>query len=96
MRIKSHLQHVCGVVQTNADSTAGVVQWVFSDDGPGVSPEVAGRLFRPFFSTRPSHAGLGLALARKIILLHGGRIEAANLPESGFQVRVSWPMPPAP
>jgi signal transduction histidine kinase len=67
------------------------VEWVIRDDGPGVATEMSHLLFTPFFSTRAGHAGLGLALARKWILSHGGRITAGNLPPGGFEVRVSLP-----
>lgn len=60
-----------------------------SDDGPGIAPENLGRLFVPFFTTRPKGHGLGLAVSQNIVLEHGGRIDARNR-ESGrgaqFQV----------
>lgn len=77
--------------QVGVDPAAGQVVWTVSDDGPGVPADFVPRLFAPFRSTRPGHAGLGLALARKIIEGHAGRISAANLPEGGFCVRVVLP-----
>jgi signal transduction histidine kinase len=72
------------------------IQWIISDDGPGVAAEHLDRLFTPFFSTRHGHPGLGLALAQKIANLHGGRISAENAPGGGFCVRVVLPVgPPA-
>jgi signal transduction histidine kinase len=50
------------------------------DNGPGIAPEVADRLFTPFVSARPTGTGLGLALSRSVIQEHGGRIEARNRP----------------
>jgi signal transduction histidine kinase len=69
----------------------GAVEWVVTDDGPGVPAELAERLSMPFFSTRAGHVGLGLALARKMVELHGGRMEAGNLGGGGFQVRAVLP-----
>ena len=45
------------------------------DDGPGIRPEVQGRLFDPFFSTRKGGTGLGLPISARIIDRHGGRLD---------------------
>jgi two-component system sensor histidine kinase MtrB len=70
--------------------------WRVSDDGPGVAPDSAEFLFRPFFTSRPGHCGLGLALTRKLAELHGGRARAENLPGGGFQVEIHFPAEPPP
>jgi signal transduction histidine kinase len=44
------------------------------DDGPGVPPEIAPRIFEPLVTGRPGGSGLGLALARRIAAAHGGSI----------------------
>jgi signal transduction histidine kinase len=62
------------------------------DDGPGVPPEIAPRLFTPFATSRPDGHGLGLALAQNIAVAHGGRIEAtSNAPRRGTTFRVWLP-----
>ena len=48
------------------------------DAGKGMTPEVAAKVFRPFFSTRQGGTGLGLATTRKIIEAHGGAIEVQS------------------
>jgi len=56
-------------------------RWVtFSviDHGSGVAPEVAERLFTPFFTTRSEGMGLGLSLCRTVIEQHGGALDFAN------------------
>jgi signal transduction histidine kinase len=45
-----------------------------ADDGPGVSPEIAPRIFDPLVTARAGGSGLGLALARRIAAAHGGSI----------------------
>lgn len=53
-------------------------RWVsFSvlDAGPGIAPDVAGRLFTPFFTTRSEGMGLGLSLCRTVIEQHGGALD---------------------
>lgn len=62
-----------------------------SDRGPGVPAAVRARLFEPFVSGRPGGVGLGLALARRVVLLHGGEIEAVDRPGGGTLVRLRLP-----
>jgi signal transduction histidine kinase len=54
-----------------------------SDDGPGISDEVAKRLFEPFFTTKPQGTGLGLSISRQIVEEHGGDLRWENRPGGG-------------
>ena len=50
------------------------------DNGPGIPFELQERIFHPYFSTRPGGTGIGLYLARQIILMHKGKISAISMP----------------
>ena len=73
---------------------AGGVKITIGDDGPGIDPADEERIFEPFFtrvsdgSTAHSGAGVGLAIARRAVELHGGLIRARNADEGGFVIEI--------
>ena len=56
----------------------GTLRVAVEDDGPGVPPEILPKLFTPFFSTKESGTGLGLALVAKIAGLHAGEVSVGR------------------
>jgi two-component system sensor kinase FixL len=69
---------VIEAVQLDADFITVSV----SDTGPGLAPEVAGRLFQPFTTTKETGMGVGLSICQSIVESHGGKIRAeANVPK---------------
>jgi signal transduction histidine kinase len=65
-----------------------------ADDGPGMPPEVAEKIFNPFFTTKAQGSGLGLAIVRKIVDAHEGRIDMTTADGRGTRFRVTLPVEP--
>jgi two-component system, LuxR family, sensor histidine kinase DctS len=76
------------------------VRFTVRDAGPGIAPEVAARLFTPFFTTKTEGMGLGLSLCRTVIEQHGGALDFGPPPgESagrGTEFRFTLPVPESP
>jgi nitrogen fixation/metabolism regulation signal transduction histidine kinase len=68
----------------------------FTDNGPGIAPEHIDRIFDPYFTTRREGTGLGLAMSKKIVLVHGGSIAATSREGEGvsFDIRLPLSGPP--
>jgi PAS domain S-box-containing protein len=62
-----------------------------TDHGPGIAPELLGKIFTPFFTTKDKGSGLGLAVAFSIVQNHGGHIQVASKPTAGTTFRVTLP-----
>ena len=67
------------------------------DEGPGIDAAHLPRLFEPWFSTKEGGVGLGLAMVKRIVEEHGGRVEAGNREAArGALFRISLPVAAAP
>ena len=82
-----------------SDSVGGVARVQVSDDGPGIPDSDLPRVFDRFFRARNSRdnhdgagSGLGLTIAARLALRHGGRLTAANNPEGGAVFTLELPL----
>jgi two-component system nitrogen regulation sensor histidine kinase NtrY len=82
-------------VQLDVRRTQDVIRIEVQDAGPGMSDAVLTNALVPFYSTKRSGTGLGLALAREIAEAHGGRITLANRESGGLTVAIILPVVPA-
>lgn len=73
------------------NSANGWVILVFSDTGVGMEPEDMKSLFNPFFTTKDSGTGLGMAITHKVITEHGGQIEVESAPGKGTRFTIYLP-----
>ncbi len=61
-----------------------------ADNGPGVADEIKNKIFLPFFTTKPDGSGIGLALARQVMLIHKGAITASTRAGGGALFRLTF------
>jgi two-component system sensor kinase FixL len=74
---------------------AEAIEIAVADTGPGIAPEVAKDLFRPFVTTKPSGMGVGLSICRSIVQSHGGELKVEPNPAGGSVFRFTLPVQPA-
>jgi signal transduction histidine kinase len=79
-----------GEIELTARPENGGVRVEIRDHGPGVPPELAGRLFEPYVTAKSGGTGLGLALAKQAVEMHEGAIAVEETPGGGatFVVRL--------
>lgn len=82
-----------GRIELHMGSVGKAARIAINDDGPGIPDQDVGKIFMPFFRGEGSNgAGLGLAIAQRAVLLHGGDIRAANRPGGGLSVQIELPL----
>jgi len=81
-----------GTLEVVARLLRGQVEVRVKDNGPGIAPEDRAKVFEPFFSTKETGTGLGLALTQQIIQEHGGTIELESEPGAGTTFVVRLPV----
>ncbi len=72
------------------------VELIFEDEGSGISPDNASKLFIPFFTTKTQGTGLGLPICERIVREHGGELEVDSLPGTGSRFTLRLPLTIAP
>ena len=86
-----------GTIDIIAARQEGAIAITVKDDGPGVAPEYHDRVFERFFrvereGSNVAGAGLGLAICKRFVELHGGRIELESRPGKGAAFRFTLPL----
>jgi CheY-like chemotaxis protein len=83
-----------GRITLSADVADGRLRLQFSNDGPGIAPELLPHIFEPFVTTKPAEegTGLGLFISRTIVREHGGEIHAESGPTGGATFVVELPV----
>ncbi len=80
-----------GTLSIDVSNSGGHVEIRFDDDGPGVDPDKIGRIFEPFYTTKESGVGMGLAVCLRIVTAHNGTIMATSREGGGCSIKVLLP-----
>ena len=80
---------IIGRTEVNGSASAVVS---ISDSGPGIPQDKLNEIFDPFFTTKEQGMGIGLSIARTIVLAHNGQIWAENQPGGGAAFHLSLPL----
>jgi signal transduction histidine kinase len=78
-------------VTANVATVGGDLVFSVRDRGPGIPAAERARIFEPFHTTKTRGTGLGLALVRRIVDLHGGAIEVRDAPGGGAIFSIELP-----
>jgi two-component system sensor histidine kinase HydH len=84
-----------GAVRLVLARSPGGLSIVVEDQGAGLSGADARRVFEPFFTSRATGAGLGLAVVRRVVLAHGGTVDVKERPGGGARFELLLPMSPS-
>jgi signal transduction histidine kinase len=79
-------------IRSDVDAAQKLAHITVTDNGPGIPVESRERIFQPFFTSKRSGTGLGLALVQKIIVFHNGRVVAGTSPAGGASMQVTLPL----
>jgi signal transduction histidine kinase len=92
--LRTGLREAEGGEGEGARGHGDMVEVVVADTGPGIPPHLLDEIFKPFITTKHRGTGLGLAVSRRIVEDHGGRIAAESQPGHGATFRVCLPVRP--
>lgn len=80
-----------GSIVARIDATTNMASVRVHNTGSYIPPDVRAKLFFPFFTTRPAGTGLGLPIARQVVVSAGGRIDVESDPASGTTFTIELP-----
>jgi signal transduction histidine kinase len=81
-----------GRLVVKSESVGEFVVFTFKDSGLGMSSETLEKLWSPLFTTKAKGMGFGLAICRRFVEAHGGRISVDSAVGEGTTVRVDLPL----
>jgi len=81
-----------GTLEISSIENGEMVDLSFADTGIGMSEDVIGKIFTPLFTTKAQGMGFGLAICKRMIEAHGGKIAVQSSPNQGTRFTISLPI----
>lgn len=83
-----------GTLKVSSRKVNRDVEFTFSDSGTGISKEDLGKIFTPLFTTKPKGMGFGLAICKRVVEAHGGKICVVSIVGKGATFTLTVPVEP--
>ncbi|MHB8808440.1 MAG: ATP-binding protein [Desulfobulbaceae bacterium] len=80
-----------GLLTVSAGATAAGLELVVSDSGAGIPDETLNKIFDPYYTSKTTGTGLGLAVVQKVMEAHGGTIRVQSVPGRGTRFAITLP-----
>ena len=80
-----------GILRIRTDMNDEFLFISFADTGGGISPDLMGSVFQPYFTTKAKGSGLGLLIVRRIVRAHGGEIDLVSTEDVGLTLTIRLP-----
>jgi two-component system sensor kinase FixL len=90
----AHAMEGRGRIRVAVNTVDAACYIAFTDQGPGIPPDIRDKIFTPFFTTKSRGSGLGLSTAKRLIEAHGGEISIDCPTTGGTTVLVRLPLQP--
>ena len=81
-----------GEIKVSSRIRDGLAEILVDDSGPGIAPDMMGRLFDSFVSSKPGGMGVGLSISRTIVEAHGGKLTLEKREAGGASFCVALPL----
>ena len=80
-----------GTLEISSCQNEENTEFIFADTGSGISEDVIGKIFTPLFTTKAQGMGFGLAICKRIVEAHGGKISVESTLNKGTTFTISLP-----
>lgn len=81
-----------GSLEISSHQKGEAVEFIFADTGSGMSEDVIAKIFTPLFTTKAQGMGFGLAICKRMIEAHKGKIAVESTPNKGTKFIISLPI----